>query len=119
MALDVTVRPSAPSAPAAVARPVTDSAQQSVPTQLPEAQTVTAIQRPAETRNEPDLTREPLARQIVYDRGAAQYVYQVLDKQHEEVVVQFPDEARVRARAYFREIEQAVEPGPRHTDVTA
>ena len=106
MAMDISVRPGAPSAAVAAPRPVADAVQQAVPTQLPESQTVTAIQRPLETRNDPALNRE-LARQIIYDRKAAQYVYQVLDEADESVVVQYPDEARMRARAYFRELEQA------------
>lgn len=107
MAMDISVRPGAQSAPVTAVRPVADAVQQAVPTQLPESQTVTAIQRPADSRNDPEFNRERLARQIVYDRKAAQYVYQVLDGANEDVVVQYPDEARVRARAYFRELEQS------------
>lgn len=102
MSLDISVRPGAQSAPVAAPRPVAEAVQQAVPTQLPPPQAVAAAQTATETRNDPSLTR-----QIVYDRKAAQYVYQVLDESSESVVVQYPDEARMRARAYFRELEQA------------
>lgn len=119
MALEISIRPSVQSAPVAAPRPVADAVPQAVPTQLPEAQAVTAIQRSLETRNDPALNRE-LSRQIVYDRKAAQYIYQVLDEANESVVVQYPDEARVRARAYFREMEQAqASLPPLRTDRTA
>lgn len=119
MTLDISNRPGAQSTPVSAPRPVADAVQQAVPTQLPVSQTVTAIQRTMETRNDPAFNRE-LSRQIIYDRKAAQYVYQVLDETNESVVVQYPDEARMRARAYFREMEQAqANQLPSQTDRTA
>lgn len=106
MSLDISVRSGAQSAPVAASRPLTEAVKQAVPAQLPPPQAVAAAQTVLEPRNDQSLTRE-LARQIVYDRKAAQYVYQVLDESSESVVVQYPDEARMRARAYFRELEQA------------
>lgn len=105
MASDISVRPGLLSAPVASARPAADAVQQAVQTELPESQSVTAIQRPAELRNDPEFNRERLSRQIVYDRKAGQYVYQVLDETDESVIVQYPDESRMRARAYFRALD--------------
>jgi uncharacterized FlaG/YvyC family protein len=45
----------------------------------------------------------------VIDREAASIVYQVIDNRTSEVVKQFPDEAVLRRRAYFRSLELAKE----------
>ena len=39
---------------------------------------------------------------MVIDRAAAEVVYRVVDNRTSLVVRQFPDEARLRARAYLR-----------------
>jgi uncharacterized FlaG/YvyC family protein len=43
----------------------------------------------------------------VIDRAAAEIVYRVVDNRTSLVVRQFPDEARLRARAYLRAQDEA------------
>jgi uncharacterized FlaG/YvyC family protein len=89
-----------------------------VRTQLAPAQTVTASEAPKPARRESvQIDRERLSRQISFDRDSAQLVYRVVDRFTENVIAQVPDEARRRARAYFREIERAQEANrPQLTD---
>jgi uncharacterized FlaG/YvyC family protein len=42
---------------------------------------------------------------VVIDREAASIVYQVVDNRTSQVVMQFPEEAVLRRRAYFRSLE--------------
>jgi len=105
MASDITVRAGLLSAPVAATRPVAEAVQHAVPTELPEPQSVTAARHPAELGNDPEFNRDRHARQIVYDRKAGQYVYQVLDQTDDSVIIQYPDESRMRARAYFRAMD--------------
>ncbi len=90
-------------------------------TQLPPTQTVTLPKPPRPLRRESvQIDRERLSRQMVFDQDSAQFVYQVVDERTEDVVAQVPDEAKRRARAYFREMERAKEASrPQLTDRTA
>ena len=61
-----------------------------------------------------------LSRQVVIDREAAEIVYRVVDNRTALVVRQFPDEARLRARAYLRTLDDAREDRSRRkTDIRA
>ena len=110
MAFDISVRPVTQPAPIVTTRPAAE-AQQSVPTQLPESQTVVAAQNAGSSRNDYRDQREQ--RQFVYDRNAAEFIYQVLDSTTADVVHQVPDEASVRLRTYFREMDRAKSDHPR------
>jgi uncharacterized FlaG/YvyC family protein len=121
MSTDFSVRPVGVPAPTAVARPAPDAAREAVRTQLPPTQTVTPSETTKALRRESvQIDRERLSRQMVFDDDSAQLVYQVVDKRTENIVAQVPDEARRRARAYFREMERAKEASrPQLTDRTA
>ena len=53
------------------------------------------------------IRHEPMSNQVVIDREAAAIVYQVVDNRTSEVIKQFPEEAVLRRRAYFRTLELA------------
>ena len=59
-----------------------------------------------------------LGHQIMIDRAAAEVVYQVVDNRTNVVVNQYPDETRLRARAYLRAQDEAKEEkkAQRHAD---
>jgi hypothetical protein len=44
---------------------------------------------------------------VVIDRAAAAVVYRLVDKTTNQVVSQYPDASRLRARAYFRAQDEA------------
>lgn len=120
MSSDFSVKPVGVSAPAFV-RPAPEAARDGVRTQLPAAQSVTASEtaRPPH-RQSLQVDAERLSRQMVFDHDSAEMVYKVVDSQTESVVQQVPDEAKRRARAYFREMERAKEANrPQLTDRTA
>jgi uncharacterized FlaG/YvyC family protein len=120
MSTDFSIRPVGAPAPTPVVRPSSVAVQQAVQTQLPAAQTVTAAAAVDTSRNDPLAERDRLARQAIFDRDAAVMVYQVIDNRTESVVRQVPEEAIVRRRAYFRELDRASEVSRRiHTDRTA
>jgi uncharacterized FlaG/YvyC family protein len=118
MSTDFSVRPVGVPAQSPVVRPEPAAAREAVRTQLAPAQTVTASEAPKPARRESvQIDRERLSRQISFDRDSAQLVYRVVDRFTENVIAQVPDEARRRARAYFREIERAQEANrPQLTD---
>lgn len=102
MGTDFNVRPIGASVTTAVAGPALDAAKTAVPTELPRNKTVSAADASVQARNDPQTDPTRLSNQIVIDRAAAEVVYRVVDNRTSLVVRQFPDEARLRARAYLR-----------------
>lgn len=85
--------------------PATSAAVDAVATQLPPSQSVTAADVSARIRNQPQAPNDTLSHQVIVDRDAASMVYQVVDNRTSLVVKQFPDEAMLRRRAYFRTLD--------------
>jgi hypothetical protein len=84
---------------------------------LPAAKSVTAPEKPIATRNGLPSDSDRLSRQVIYDQESAEIVYQVVDRRTDNVVHQVPEEAKVRAHAYFRELDRSKEVERRlHTD---
>jgi hypothetical protein len=104
MSADLSIRPIGTSVvtPAIVSRP--EPVRVAVPAQLPPDKSVTAVQNPSQ----PELDdSQDVTRHITIDRAAATVVYQVMDNRTGLVVTQYPDEARLRARAYLRAQDDA------------
>lgn len=117
MSTDFSVRPVGVPAAAPVDRPAPEAARKAMPTQLSSAQSVTAPEKPAAARNDSSFDGDRLSRQVIYDQDSAEIVYQVVDRRNDNVVHQVPEEAKVRARAYFRELDRAKELNRlQHTD---
>jgi uncharacterized FlaG/YvyC family protein len=72
---------------------------------LPPNQTVTAAEASGTVRNDPQSAGDGVSRQAYVDSDAASIVYQVVDNRTSLVVKQFPDEAMLRRRAYFRALD--------------
>ena len=104
MSTDFSVKPVGAPASTPVVRPSSEAAQKAVPVELPVSQSVTATDASAAVRNDPVLVRD-VSRQAFLDRAAASMVYQVIDDRTNAVVQQFPDEAVLRRRAYFRALD--------------
>lgn len=118
MSADFSVRPVGVPAPSPVVRPASEAARDGVRTQLPATKSVTASEAPKPVHRESvQIDSERLSRQIEFDHDSAELVYKVVDSRTESVVAQVPDEAKRRARAYFRELERAKEASrPQLTD---
>jgi len=105
MGMDFNIKPA--NAPAAVSfvQPANDAARDAVTTQLPASQTITAADVSARIRNDSSGGNAGTSHQTVFDHDAASMVYQVVDNRTSIVVRQFPDEAMLRRRAYFRAMD--------------
>lgn len=105
MSADISIRPVAsPAATQFVPTPV----REAVKTVLPAQQTVTPSASVAQIRNDAlALASLPdqISHQITIDRDAAAVVYQSIDERTSEVVRQYPDDAVLRRRAYFRTLD--------------
>ncbi|MES2750250.1 MAG: hypothetical protein V4661_02655 [Pseudomonadota bacterium] len=111
MSADFNIKPVGASVAANFIEPASDAAKAAVPTQLPSDKAVTAADASLSARNNPQAETDRLSRQVVIDRAAAEIVYRVVDNRTSLVVRQFPDEARLRARAYLRALDIARQDG--------
>ena len=105
MSTDFSIKPvGAPVAPPIVSA-AGDAARGAVATQLPPSQSVTAADAGAGIRNDLQSSSDFVSHQAFFDRAAASVVVQVVDSRTDQVVQQFPDEAVLRRRAYFRALD--------------
>lgn len=107
MGADFNIRPVG----APVATPMIDTApaaaKAAVQTQMPPDKAITAPDATLLSRNNADAENQRQSRQIVIDRAAAQIVYQTVDSRSGVVISQYPDESRLRTRAYLRAQDEA------------
>ena len=106
MSMDFSIRPVGAPVATPVVRPQPDAAMNAVQTELPAPKTPTPPDASAALSGNPRAS-DDRSRDIVIDRDAGQIVYRVVDNRTSQVVSQFPDEARLRARAYLRSLDEA------------
>ncbi len=87
------------------AQPASEAAENAVETELPAGQSVTAADAGARVRDDSGADSADVSHQAFLDRAAGSVVYQVVDNRTNLVVQQFPDEAVLRRRAYFRALD--------------
>ena len=109
MSTDFSIKPAGAPVAAPIVQPIREAAKQAVQTELPASATVTAADAGPAVRFDSNVVSRSMSNQVVIDREAASIVYQVIDNRTSEVVKQFPDEAVLRRRAYFRSLELAKE----------
>ena len=120
MGADFSIKPVGAPVPTPITDTAPAAAKTAVQTQLPADKAVTAPDATLLSRNNADSENQRLSRQIVIDRAAAQIVYQTVDSRTSVVVSQFPDEGRLRARAYLRAQDEAKrDHANKNTDVKA
>ena len=102
MGTDFNIKPVGGPVAAPVVRPQPEAVRAAVPTELPSPKAVTSQDATTAARNDPQSGSGDQSYQIVIDHAAAAIVYRVVDNRTSLVVRQFPDEARLRARAYLR-----------------
>ena len=102
MGTDFSIKPVGGSVAPPLVEPAPVGSRTAVQTDLPAHKAVTAADASVAARNNPQDDSDRLSRQIIIDRAAAEVVYRVVDNRTALVVRQFPDEARLRARAYMR-----------------
>ena len=102
MGTDFSIKPVGGSVAATLVEPTPVGAKTAVQTDLPARKAVTATDASVTAQNNPQADSDRLSHQVIIDRAAAEVVYRVVDNRTALVVRQFPDEARLRARAYLR-----------------
>jgi len=113
MSTDFNIKPVGAPVAAPIAQPIREAAKQAVQTELPPTETVTAVDAGVAARNNSNVATRSLSNQIMIDRDAAAIVYQLIDNRTSQVVNQFPEEAVLRRRAYFRSLELTRQPPTR------
>ena len=105
MSTDFSIKPAGAPVAAPIVQPIREAAKQAVKTELPASSTVTAADAGLAVRYDSNVVSRSISNQVVIDREAASIVYQVVDNRTSQVVKQFPEEAVLRRRAYFRSLE--------------
>ena len=103
MSSDFNIRPAAGPVVTPLAPPATPAADEAVATELPAHQSVSAAADAARVRS--DTQSGDTSNNVIIDRDAASVVYQVVDNRTSLVVKQYPDQAVLRRRAYFRALD--------------
>ena len=105
MSTDFSIKPVGAPVAAPIVQPIREAAKQAVRTELPASSTVAATDAGLAVRYDSNVVSRSLSNQVTIDREAAAIVYQVVDDRTSQVVKQFPEEAVLRRRAYFRSLE--------------
>ena len=109
MSTDFSIKPVGAPVATPIAQPASPAASSAVgTTELPASQSVTAADAGASARNDPGTSgaaSDSTSRQAFLDRAAGSIVYQVVDNRTNQVVQQFPNDAVLRRRAYFRTLD--------------
>jgi hypothetical protein len=109
MSSDFSIKPVGAPAATAIAQPASPAADEAVATELPAHQSVAAADASPRVRNDAQDASDGVSHQVIIDRDAASIVYRVVDNRTSLVLKQFPDQAILRRRAYFRALEDAKE----------
>src|ERR1700676_2962754 len=112
MGADFNIKPVAAPVATPFIKPAPEAARAAVPPDLPAVKSVTAAESSLAANLAPgyipldDSSR--VSHDVFIDRAAAAVVDRVVDKTTNEVVSQYPDASRLRARAYFRAQDEAM-----------
>jgi uncharacterized FlaG/YvyC family protein len=109
MSSDFSIKPVGAPVATAMTQPASPAADEAVATELPAHQSVAAADASPRLRNDTQSASDSVSHQVILDRDAASVVYQVVDNRTSLVVKQYPDQAVLRRRAYFRALDLARE----------
>jgi hypothetical protein len=104
MSTDFSIKPVGAPVATPIPQPVSDAANNAVATVLPPSQSVTVVDASASARNDPSASND-VSHQAFLDRAAGSIVYQAINERTGAVINQFPDNAMLRRRAYFRALD--------------
>jgi uncharacterized FlaG/YvyC family protein len=107
MSTDFSIKPVGAPVATPIVHPISKAAEKAVATELPATQSVTAADAAVSARTNANVATASLSNQVIIDREAASIVYRVVDNRTSLVVRQFPDESRLRLRAYLRAMDEA------------
>ena len=120
MSTDFSITPVGAPAAIGVGQPVSDATSNAIATDLPARQATTATDSGAGPRNDPQAN-EFISHQAFFDQAAGSLVSEVINGANGAVVEQFPDDATLQRRAYFRALDLSKNQptGRLNTDVKA
>jgi len=104
MSTDFSIKPVGAPVATPVAQPVSEAANNAVTTVLPPSPSVTVVDASARVRNDSAASTD-VSQQAFLDRAAGSVVYQAINERTGAVINQFPDNAMLRRRAYFRALD--------------
>jgi uncharacterized FlaG/YvyC family protein len=105
MSSDFSIKPVGAPVATAMTQPASPAADEAVATELPAHQSVAAADARPRVRHDTQGASDSVSHQVILDRDAASVVYQVVDNRTSLVVKQYPDQAVLRRRAYFRALD--------------
>lgn len=111
MGTDFNIKPVGAPVAAPFIKPAPEAVREAVPTQLPADKAVSASDASSQTNlsasNPQQAESNRITHKVLLDQSAGEIVYQTVDKQTNLVISQFPEESRVRTRAYLRAQDNA------------
>jgi len=109
MSIDFTIKPVGNPVATPIIRPEPEVARTAIATELPSPQSVTAGEAGSATTalKAETSASNSVSRQVVYDQAAAEMVFVAIDQDTSQVISQYPESWQLRARAYFRELDQS------------
>ena len=106
MGTDFSIKPVGAPVATPFIQPTPQAARDAVPTQLPASQSVIATSSSSNANLTPGyIPLDDVSHDVVVDSAAATIVYKDVDTVTNQVINQYPDEARLRTRAYFRALD--------------
>ena len=123
MGTDFNIRPAGAPAAAPLIRPAPEAVRDAVQTDLPPPKIVgasDALLRPRISEsNSQQVDSDRIARGVLVDKDAAAIVFVSVDEKTNRIINQFPEESRLRARAYLRAMDSAMLERRMETDRSA
>jgi hypothetical protein len=111
MGADFNIRPVGAPVATPVIRPAPDAVREAVPTQLSAGQAVPAtgplLHANISPANYQQVESDRISKGVIIDRDAAEVVYVSVDKKTNQIINQYPEESRLRTRAYLRAMDTA------------
>ena len=120
MGTDFSIKPAGAPVAAPILRPAPEAVRAAVPTELPPDKSVgasSALPRPgipATSYQQVDSDR--ISRSVIIDKDAAALVFVSIDKTTNQIINQYPEQSRLRARAYLRAMDSKLEERRIETD---
>lgn len=111
MSTDYIIKPVGAPVAAPIIRLAPEAVRDAVPTQLPPDKSVTAAPGLSHVNISPanyqQVDGDRISKGVIIDRDAKEIVYVSVDKKTNQVINQYPEETRLRTRAYLRAMDVA------------
>lgn len=118
MSTDYMIKPVGAPVAAVMTRPAPEAVREAVPTQLPPDKTVTAAPGVSHVNISPanyqQVDSDRISKGVIIDRDTRDIVYVSVDKTTNQVINQYPEETRLRTRAYLRALDAAKQDAKLH-----